>query len=225
MKQIKASVAKFDALSVRERVLILVTVVVAILLPVFIYLIEPTQKKQIVLTTQVAKLKAANANKALDIQTLSMAKTTDPNEAIRTQLKLREQQLAALNETLKKRSGRLVSASEMLTQLEQVLSDYRGLRLVAVDKAEPQRFMIDSDSKDQEQGADMVSIETGLYRHDMKLVVEGGFFDVLSYLQALEQLPQGFFWDSIDYQVEEYPKAQVSLKVHTLSTEQGWLGV
>ena len=41
--QLQQWAAKFDALTVRERVLILVTVVVAILLPIFTYVIEPAQ--------------------------------------------------------------------------------------------------------------------------------------------------------------------------------------
>ena len=225
INKIKQSIAKFDALSARERVLILVTVVVAILLPVFTYLIEPAQKEQIALKTQAAKLKASNANKVLDIQTLTMSKTKDPNEALRTQLKRREQQLKVLNARLKKRSSSLVSASEMLIRLEQVLSEHRGLRLITLDKAEPTRFVVESDPDSKEQDDKTADIDTGLYRHDMTLVLEGGFFDVLNYLEALEQLPQGFFWDSIDYQVDEYPKAKASIKVHTLSAEQGWLGV
>jgi len=46
----------------------------------------------------------------------------------------------------------------------------------------------------------------------------------LEYLQKLEQLPNKFYWHRFDYQVLEYPKAQVSINIYTLSTQQWWIG-
>ncbi len=221
----------FDALTVRERVLILVTLLVAMLLPTFMYVIEPAQKEQLKLTTDIARQKAANANKQVDISMLSASKQTDPNIALRSQIEARRQQLTELNRTLKERSSTLVSPRRMLGLLEQVLSEHPGLSLISVSKAEPRRFGSDttagpdSTNTDNATGNPEAESLDGLYRHDLSLVIEGGFFDVLAYLQALEQLPGGFFWDGIDYQVGSYPDARVSLQVHTLSTEQGWLGV
>ncbi len=219
---------RFDALTVRERLLILVTALVAILLPVFVYVLEPAHKQQRSLSTQVAQLTAANAEKQLDIQTLATTQRPHPDVALQTRIEQLRQQLERLNQSLQAGSAALVSPREMLTMLEQVLSRQEGLKLLSVSKAEstwlppepPEPAATASDAPTTAADA-----PGGIYRHDLKLVVEGGFFEVLSYLQALEQLHQGFFWDSIDYRVVNDPTAEVSIEIHTLSTEKGWLGV
>ncbi|MEH6814691.1 MAG: hypothetical protein V7677_19325 [Motiliproteus sp.] len=218
---------QFDALSVRERALILVTILVAILMPTVMYVIEPAQKVQLKTTTQIAKLKAENANKFLDIQTLTASKNKDPNQLMRTQIQQRRQQLVALNQKLHEQSEQLVSPQVMLGVLEHLLANYQGVDLVSVNKAEPQRFSLSTGEGGAVESSEQTQPESnaGLYRHDLTVVIKGGFFEVLTYLKTLEALPRGFFWDSIDYQVQTYPEAEVSLKIHTLSMDRGWLGV
>ncbi len=219
---------RFDALSVRERALILVTLLVALLLPTVMYVIEPAQKVQLKMSTDIAKLKAANANKHLDILTLKSSQRKDPNQLLRTQIEQRRQQLSVLNQKLLDQSQQLVSPQAMLGVLEHLLAKHQGVELVSVNKAAPQRFSLaaagGSDAAEQAEKPEAEQ-EAGLYRHDLTVVVKGGFFEVIDYLQALEELPRGFFWDSIDYQVQTYPEAEVSLKIHTLSMDRGWLGV
>ncbi len=216
---------RFDALTVRERLLILVTALVAILLPVFVYVLEPAHKQQRSLSTQVAQLTAANAEKQLDIQTLATTQRPHPDVVLQTRIEQRRQQLERLNRSLKAGSAALVSPREMLTMLEQVLTRQEGLKLLSVSKAEPTWLPPEPAATASDAPTTAEDAPGGIYRHDLKLVVEGGFFEVLSYLQALEQLHQGFFWDAIDYRVVNYPTAEVSIEIHTLSTEQGWLGV
>lgn len=206
--------AAFDALSLRERLLILVTAVVAVALPAVMYGIDPTVKAQTQQKTRVAKLKADNANRKLELLTLRSQQRVDPNDALKARQAALEQQLAALNRDLQTRSAQLLSPPEMLAVLQQALAEQPGLRLVALTKAPAQRYQSDGEGS-----------VAGIYRHDLVLTLEGGYFDVLRYLKKLEQLPKGFFWDGLDYQVDGYPHAQVTLRLHTLSTEEGWLGV
>jgi hypothetical protein len=38
-------------------------------------------------------------------------------------------------------------------------------------------------------------------------------------------MPWNFVWDGINYQVKDYPIAEITLRVHTLSLEKSWLDV
>jgi len=219
MGKVLAAVAKFDALSLRERLLILVTLVVAIALPTLLYLIEPAQRAQAKLGTSAAKMEAENAQLMLELATLKAQQSSDPNAELQAQVDQLQQQIEQLNATLQGRAARLISPPEMLGLLEQVLSGQQRLQLVRLEKGAPTRLQPGG------QAPSAASEGPGIYRHDLGLVVEGGFFEVLAYLQALEQLPKSFFWDELDYQVLTYPRAQVTLRVHTLSTAEGWLGV
>ena len=49
--------------------------------------------------------------------------------------------------------------------------------------------------------------------------------DTVNYLKSLESLPWRFSWDSVDYQVKQYPVAETTLRLYTLSFEENWLGL
>ncbi|HBY38437.1 MAG TPA: MSHA biogenesis protein MshJ, partial [Alteromonas sp.] len=54
---------------------------------------------------------------------------------------------------------------------------------------------------------------------------EGRFFAVRDFLANLERLTNQIYWRSMAYEVSEYPNAQVTLEVYTLSTEKAFIGV
>ena len=66
-----------------------------------------------------------------------------------------------------------------------------------------------------------------LYKHGLKLSLEGGYFDLLSYLQAIQASGWRLHWDSLDYQVSKVAgaPATITLVLYTLSREAGWIGV
>lgn len=63
----------------------------------------------------------------------------------------------------------------------------------------------------------------GLYRHGVELVLEGSYADLLSYLQAMEALPQRVLWGGASLQVEQHPRSVLTLRVYTLSRDPNWL--
>jgi len=65
----------------------------------------------------------------------------------------------------------------------------------------------------------------GVYQHAVELRVSGNYNQILHFLIALERLPWRFYWQSLDYKVEHYPNAEVTLRVYTLSSEEGLFGV
>ena len=73
------------------------------------------------------------------------------------------------------------------------------------------------------QSADLMA--AALHRHDFAIEFAGDYMATLRYLQALEALPWRFFWDSVSYEVEDYPRSLVRLRLHTLSLSEDWIGV
>ena len=57
--------------------------------------------------------------------------------------------------------------------------------------------------------------------------VRRGYFDLLDYLQAVQNSGWRLHWDSLDYHIDEAgpDKARITLELHTLSREAGWVGV
>ena len=74
-------------------------------------------------------------------------------------------------------------------------------------------------------GAAAAESRPSLYRHGVELVLEGGYADLLSYLQAVEALPQRVLWGSVSLRVEQHPKSVLTLRVYTISRERHWLEI
>jgi MSHA biogenesis protein MshJ len=55
--------------------------------------------------------------------------------------------------------------------------------------------------------------------------VEGGYLDVLNYLQKVEALPWRFYWQVLELKAAEYPLNRVRIRLNTLSMDKEWLGV
>jgi MSHA biogenesis protein MshJ len=64
-----------------------------------------------------------------------------------------------------------------------------------------------------------------LYRHGVELALEGGFADLLGYLQAMESLPQHVLWGAVSLRVEQHPRSVLTLRVYTISRDRHWLEI
>ena len=108
--------------------------------------------------------------------------------------------------------GEAISPVEVAGLLKTVLAHHPGIELVELKNLPPVEVRV------AEQ-------PSGLYRHPVSVTVNGGYHDVLRYIEALEEIPRGMSFKRISYAVEEYPLARVVLEVESLSRHKAWLGV
>jgi len=65
--------------------------------------------------------------------------------------------------------------------------------------------------------------EVLLYRHGLRITMTGSFFNIQAYLNTIEQLPKKFYWEVFDYQMQDYPTAQVVMEIYTLSINKEFI--
>lgn len=140
----------------------------------------------------------------------------DPEQAVREQISRLVNQQEEVDRRIEKLAGRLVPPGEMTRLLTTVLDEQSGLELRRVENREPEPLR--PENTDEEDATGQV------YRHGLVLEFRGGYFSTLRYLQYLESLSGSFFWDRLDFQVDEWPTASVTLELHTLSSEEGFVG-
>ena len=68
------------------------------------------------------------------------------------------------------------------------------------------------------------SQKISFYRHDFTVTLRGKYFELLKSLQTLESMNIKIYWDSLDYQVENYPNADIKLTLYTYSYDKNWIG-
>jgi MSHA biogenesis protein MshJ len=128
-------------------------------------------------------------------------------QSLQEQTALASQQAAtALQETQKK----IVSPDEMRTVLENLLTTKFKLALLEF-KTLPTKTIISPQTNYQ------------LFEYGIQLKFRGDYFTTIKYLLAIENLKWLLFWDKLDYNVTRYPNADVTLEIHTLSDQEGWV--
>ncbi len=165
---------------------------------------------------QLAQVQATRAEVAAKL-------ADDPDAELRRHIQAINDRLAAQNAQLQKLTVDLIPPEAMAEALRKVLSERGKLQLLALrnETAVPAfapKTSLDGAAQNNE------SSRVVIYRHGLTLQFKGRYLDIVDYLQALENLPWRFFWEKLDYKVESYPDAIVTLKVYTLSNRESWIG-
>ena len=218
--RIKQQLARVDELSLRERVILFVGILVALFVAWDVVLMSPTTLHEKSVQQRIDNLHSQIATLNQSISQLVASRSSNPNAELRVKLETVQADSARLDAQLSSATAGLVPPNRMANLLEQVLARQRGLRLVSVENEPPQPLLKVAD------GTGTEAVESGsLYEHGLQIVFQGNYADIMAYLQALEHLKWRFYWDALDLQVKKYPISQVTIRVHTLSLHKGYIGV
>lgn len=157
-------------------------------------------------------------------QELQARLAADPNLPFLAALESAELQRGQLERQIDTQTQVLLPPERMKQLLQELLRNQQGLQLVALEtSSEPLRL---GDAVPAEQSATQAPAML-LHRHSLELRLEGGYFDLLRYLVALQGSEFRVYWDALDYQVGEagHKRASITLRLHTLSRSARFLGV
>lgn len=209
---------KVDALSQRERVIVFVTGVVIVVMLLQFLLVDSVMTKRQQLTRQQQQLENQIAQQRAEQQTISAMLASGVN---REKLNHRDNlkvTLADLDEKIESSVLALIPPKLMPEVLESVLTQGDQVKLIALENLPVEPVL-------EQAAIDGAAMKQGLYRHRFSLSLSGDYPSVISYLEKLTSLPWGFHWDSLFYEVSDYPKATIKLDVHTVSMSEEWIGV
>jgi len=213
---------KVDALSLRERGMILAALV-AVLFFVWDRTVHASlQAGSGELSRTLAQTEAQLQAAEQAMRELEARAGVDPNAGVRERLRTLERERRALDVRKSAFEDTLIVPRRMLELLRGVLAGHDGLKLVGL-RTYPATPLFETPAADATPAPTGDAAAPAVYRHDLEIEFEGGYFQVLGYLRALERQP--LFWDSVAYEVQTYPSARVSLRVYTLSLDKAWLGV
>lgn len=246
-KQFLNLLAKIDALTERERIILFVLATVGILMLGFSFVLEPQIKLRKIFSLQ----HQANQTQALalqeEIRQQSAVGNVDPDSEILTKIKEAKLRLLVLDEDLQKLQKNLVQADKIDVLLQGILKRNKALQLVSlkslpvVNLVSPLKEQSASANQFNTAGAanananaiasttantpSIVVDDNSIYKHEVELVLQGNYLDMLNYMQALEAMPERVYWSRSSLQVLEYPKASLRLNLFTLSLEKKWLNL
>lgn len=209
-----------ESRELRERVLLLV-MALGLLVGIFYgLLMKPLLDQQSNARAGIVRVKnQITTDRALTIavqQQLSTGVFTEQQN----QLKDLRLQLDEIDGQLKDKVGSLIEPELMADVLEEILLKTEGMQLLSLRNDPVESLMVPTEAEQEVDGQ-----LPGLYRHGVRMRLTGGYMASIKYLQALESLPWQLYWNNLDYQVDEYPGATITLDVHTVSLSEDWIGV
>lgn len=203
----------FAARADREQYLIAIISIALVAWLGFVLLVEPASKARAGVDRQIQQARTQVNTAQQQVNTLQAQLANDPN----SELMRRQQQLQTRNTRLENQLDSLaefIEPAQLLEWMRAMLtgtsnqrgsaSNQQGLTLRTFDTFAPQPFLAGS------AGATVL-------QHNVVVELEGSYFAVRDYLQRLQDLPFGFYWQGLDYQVDAYPLARVRLQLYTLS--------
>jgi MSHA biogenesis protein MshJ len=207
---VETSAARFDRLSLRERLLILAAVLAVLFVLWDALLLAPLESRRRVLSTEVDSLQSGIAATAAVLQS---SMNNDPTRNAIVQIARTRRDIAALDRNLQSASVGLLPPDRMTAVLQDLLRQRQQVRLVSLRTETATRLL--PGPQDQ----------AGPYLHPVELVLRGRYLDILNYLQALEALHWRLYWKTLELDSSAYPVDRVRIEIGTISLDRAWLGI
>lgn len=220
--RIQQIISKIDAMTVRERILLMVAIVTVIFVLWDNLFLRSLEQKRKQLNSQITAINKQIAGVDTQIQKVVGMFSIDPDKNTRAEVLALKNEMKSIDSKLKELTLGLIPPNRMASVLQDVLVTNTRLRLVSV-KSLPARPLLVEDREETKEAKKAGT--TGVYKHGLEIRIEGSYLATLDYLRALEQLPWKFYWDRVDFKVVKYPHATATIVVHTLSLTEGWIGV
>jgi MSHA biogenesis protein MshJ len=206
---------RIDAMSIRERGLIFIALLVTLYLLAVNVLFGPVNATKDRLQQQLSLKR--QETQALEAQIQALLAAGD-DTAKRNKIATLQEQLKTMDAALVRVTAGLVPPREMARLIEQMLLKNRGLKVMKVESL-PATPLLEAGTVSGVVSGTMV------YKHGMQIELTGGYLDILRYLKSLEALPWKVFWGKVTMKTEKYPESQISLLIYTLSTHEAWIGL
>jgi MSHA biogenesis protein MshJ len=233
--------ARIDVLTLRQRVGLFAACAAFVLYLVYMLALEPMLHEQARLHAQMSQQRAAMAGLDTDITVLVEAFARDPDAANRQRLAAARDASLGLTDKLAAMQKGLVAPEQVAPLLEAILRANGKLQLVALatlpvtpvgGPAAPGAAPVAAASATPSAAASSAPAASAapamsglLYRHGVQVTVRGSYLDMVDYMAALESLPAQLFWGDATFDVEDYPRAHVTLTLYTLSLDRKWLRI
>lgn len=197
---------KFAALTRREQWMLVATLLVALLGGWYAFLYIPVMRERASYQQQLIAIETQLATQQQTAIQLQNRYGLDPDVSKKNQLVALKAEYQRLQKQIQLLNKKFVPPALMAKALNDLLKQNKQLTLIKLETLPVKQQQL-------------------MYQHGLVLQFSGSYLATLDYLKSLEEMPWNFIWDGIDYQVTNYPVAEITLRVHTLSLERSWLDV
>lgn len=216
---------KIDGRVLRERVLIFLTLLALIFLLWNFLMQSAFDRERDALQAEANKIATERQTLETQMSTLALAMASDPAIAKTNTIRKLNTDISDVEARLSGLSQGLISAEQLPKVLEEVLLRTSSVKLLQLRTLAATELQLVAATPDANNGNTPTTGGTGVYKHGVLIRVAGNYPQLIQLMTEIEALQWKFYWESLDYTVKQYPNAEIDIRVFTLSSEEGLLGV
>ena len=205
---------RFNQLQHREKVLIWGGSLILTLWLGVVYLLEPGWQSMDKAKMQLDAIQRQQQQTQQQSEELRQQLSTDIDRDYRERLAVLQQQQVQLNEQIKLSASHFIGAEQMVTLLQNMLQSSQGVQLASLQTLPPVPVRLDGQAETE---------PTLMYQHTIKLVMTSDYAKLYQVLQRIEQLPWLVSWQGLQYRVTEYPLADMTIELGTVSENEDFI--
>lgn len=203
----------FNNMTLRERFILFGALIVCSVSITYFWILDPATIKQT--RVEVSLQKSIKKEKVIrkEITEIKLRLQQDPLEEINNKIAFSQASLRRLDKQLDEKLIKFIHAKKMPIALTKVLAKTPGVKISGLKSLPVKAF----NSGDQTKASPEPDI---FYQHTLQVTLIGDYNAIYQYLLNVENLQDKFYWHSMDYKVSDYPLAEVTLQIYTLSDQQ-----
>jgi len=203
----------FNNLTLRERIIMFIALIVCTFLITYFWVLDPAWIQQSKVDVRLQK--SVQEEKVLnnEIDVINRRLQQDPLEEVNNNIAFSEGILLQLDQQLDEKLVKFIHAQQMPIALTKVLSKSPGVKISGLKSLPVKVF---NTSKEVAQP----ETQNRFYQHTLEINLQGNYNAIYQYLLNVEAIKEKFYWYSLDYKVSDYPLAEVTIRIYTLSDQQ-----
>ena len=213
LSSVSALRERIDALSLRERVLVLAALLALVVTGWQTLFMDRLDLRRRAAQERLTSLASDAGTAESDAASNSMTTALEREHALRRRLDELDAEVGGA-------SGAVVTPGQMAAVVQEVLLRKGGLTLVSMRNLAP--VPVVAAPPDAAQKSDVPP--RGPWVHPLEIVVEGDYAAVTAWLGALEALPWKFYWRALELDASRWPRNRLRLEVGTMSSSTTWMG-
>jgi MSHA biogenesis protein MshJ len=231
MKTTIAQYAKqFNALKDRERIILLIALLVLPILLADSLFITPFNADKSSYQFELQQIEQNTQTLEQEIILFEATANKDPDKKSKQIITQLSNDIDKLDETLKTAEINLIKPQEMTQVLEKILLKNQSLTLIHMTNLPITILELNIPKNkiktETEKTAEKTEINLPqIYQHGLQITLKGNYLNTLEFVLAVEKFPWQIFWDTVSIKIEKYPSSIITITLHTLSLNQAWIGV
>ncbi|MGP9803154.1 hypothetical protein [Rheinheimera sp. NSM] len=205
---------KFSQLQRREKLLLSLGSIFLTLWLLLIYLLEPVLLAAQQGQKQLSTLQQQQHDAKARADTLRRQLSVNMDQKYLEQITSLQQQEQQLNSEIRLSAAHFVGSEQMISLLQNILQSSSGVQVTRLSTPPAQPVRLAGQADDE---------AALLYQHTITLVMSGSYAKLYAVLQRIEQLPGLVNRAGLEYRVLEYPQAELSLKLSTVSEYEDFI--